>query len=509
MEDTHVRVGQTKVRLSLIPQAYTRLGLPERHLCFLMILFCCSGYATPQPDSIFTSAKKSELTKLVGESERNNRPAEADSLYGVFDRCGALSVEQLYKWVQCRELLHRYAGAVGLYCRLLDADPRFPETVYRRLYRLFEDSPQDSIKHVMGVFEKCMLGRRGIDTVGERLKCAGFYAVHGLDSAEFNVLTAAPGVPGRLVSRLLDRAREQYAGRRYAAAILPALYVHERTLMAREKTIAAELLFQSYQALRRDDSALVWVVRTDMSREIRKVEAASLYQRARRLQEARSLIGTLSSSLSRDTLSLRQSLFEGDTRTALEFAQKMFAARPQDRDEMQLWNARVLLFDGDFGDLSALLDSVRPPASWPGASFLLDCRLMVKLLQNSREALAAWSHAEYDVFTGNPARAWGRFSEQRIPPDCRTILMVRIIKELLAQGDTAAVMPVFTEQGESVDSPEYLYMYAEFLLRTTGSEQTREAQKAQEVLLRIIRDYPEGVFSEKSRVLLAKIKTRN
>jgi hypothetical protein len=474
------------------------LGLshPKKHLFYLLVLFCLSIYATPKPDSILTSSGKSELIKRIGESEKNSRPAEADSLYRVLDRYSALNTEQIYRWVHSRELLGRYAGSVELYCRLLDADSRFGEAVFSRLYQLFENAPPDSTKHSVGAFEKCVLCRSGIDTLGIRFRLANFYAGHGLDSAELNVLTSAAGSPGRLVSRLLDMARERHSGGRYHAAVLPALYVYERTGIAREKTLAAELVYQSYRSLHRDDSALVWITKTDLSKENRKIEATALYQRAGRLPEAKALIGSLSPSFSRDTLTLRQRLYEGDTRSARELAQKARAARPQYPDETLLWSMRTLLFNGDFDDLSALLDTVRPPASWPGAAVLLDCRLMLKRLQNSKEALAVWSHVDYDMFTGKPARALARFSEQRVTPDCRTVLLVRIVKEQLARGDTAAVAPVFREQGGT-------YLYSEHLLRT-GIPDT-----ACKVLLRVIRDYPEGVFSEKSRVLLAKIQSKN
>jgi hypothetical protein len=140
--------------------------------------------------------------------------------------------------------------------------------------------------------------------------------------------------------------------------------------------------------------------------------------------------------------------------------------------------------------------------SWPGTAVILDCRLMLKSLRNSSAALVAWSRQEYDVFTGKPDRAADRLSGQEVPADFRTALSVRLVKELLARGDTAAVTRLFLSRNGNVDSPEYLYLYAEFLFRTAGPEQ------AVVVLVRIIKNYPDDVFSEKSRVLLAKIQSK-
>ncbi|MBN2188679.1 MAG: hypothetical protein JW699_04435 [Chitinispirillaceae bacterium] len=423
-------------------------------------------------------------------------------MYRKLDSCNALNAELLIKWVRCRELLGRYAGSVELYCRLMEAEPRFDGVVYGRLHQLFEDAPRDSIGAALAAFERCALGRRGIDTLGARLRLARCYAGFGLDSAELSVLAAASGPPAKTVPKFMEMARERYAGRRYAAAIRAATLAYERG-SGRVKTGAADLLSRSYRSLRRYDSALVWITRSDLSNESRKTDAAALYQHAGRLAEAGELIGTLSRSFGRDTLELRQYLYGGDTRGAREFAQKAFAARPQLPDEAMLWKARTLLFDGAFDGLSALLDTVVTSSSRPVTALILECRLMLKSLRNSDAALAAWSRQEYEVFAGKAGRAAARLSGQEVPSDCRTVLTVRFVKELLARGDTSAAADFFDRQSGNIDAPEYLYLYAEHLLRAAGPEQ------AGTILLRVIKDYPDDVFSDKSRVLLAKINKKN
>ena len=479
----------------------------KKYLYFFLFFWVYPVSSIAVPDStaaVISSSRKIKLFNQISECEKNDRTAEADSLYGVLDNYKVLSVEQIYRWVHWRELLNRYAGSVELYCRLFDTDPRFGDAVYGRLYELFEDAPADSIVRALGALEKCALGRRGIDTVGVRLRLASVYANHGLDSSELNVLAAASGPPSRLVPRFMDMARERYARGNYIAAIAPAALAYERIGSVRTKMSVAGLLSQTYRALHRYDSALVWIGRSDLSNENVKIDAAALYQCAGRQSEAKALIGMISRSFSRDTLELRQCLYNGDTAGARELAQKIAAAQqPQYPGEALLWRARSLLFDGAFDGLAALLDTARPPSSWPGAAALLDCRLMLSQLQGSRSALTAWSHVEYDMFTGRPGRAVDRFSGKEIPPGYRTVLLVRVIKGLLTQGDTAAVVPLFRDQGGNVDSPEYCYLYAEHLLRASGPEQARE------VLLRIMRDWPGGVFSEKSRILLAKMRSKS
>jgi tetratricopeptide (TPR) repeat protein len=478
----------------------THLGCLKEQVFLYLTLLSFSVDAATVENSINAASRESELISRINEHERNGRMAEADSLFGALAACSPLNREQLYRWARCRELIRRYTGSVELYCRLLDADTRFAGAVYGRLHRLLEEAPRDSIGRALAVFERCALRRRGIDTLKVRLKLAQCYAGYGLDSAELGVVAAASGPPGKVAGRLLEMARRRYTGGRYAAAVRAASFAYERAGGGRVRTDAAELISRAYRAVRRYDSALAWITRSDLSSESRKIDAAALYQRAGMLAKAEAVIGVLSRSFSRDTLELRQRLYRGDKRGAREFARKSFAGRPQFADEALLWKVRTLLFDGAFGDLSALLDTAAPPSSRPGTAAILDCRLMLKSLRGEDAALAAWSRQEYDMFAGKADRAAARLSGREVPSGVRKVLFIRFVKELLVQGDSAAAARFFEERGEDVDSPEYRYLYAEHLLRTAGPGPARG------LLLRIIREYPGNLFSEKSRVLLEKIK---
>ena len=89
---------------------------------------------------------------------------------------------------------------------------------------------------------------------------------------------------------------------------------------------------------------------------------------------------------------------------------------------------------------------------------------------------------------------------RNIRPASKAPFLLRVVGELMAERKTEAAAAVFNEQGDPIDSPEYLYRYAEVLFAVGHPEQ------AQPLLIRVLRDYPGEVFSEKARVLLAKVR---
>jgi tetratricopeptide (TPR) repeat protein len=457
------------------------------------------SFAAP-PDSVvpaLSPAQKKLFFEQLEKVERAGNPAQADSLFGVIDKYGILTADHLYRWVRIRGVLNRYGGCVDLYLRILEADPRSMNGIYGQWYQLFENAPPDSIGRALAVFERAVFVRRGIDTLGVQLWLSDFYARHGMDSAEVSVLSAVSATVRRLVPQLLDIARERFGRGLFAQAVVPAAIAYDKADNPRMKSVAADLQYLAYQAMYKYDSALVWLERGGISGERRAAAAAALYQYGGKLPAARALIDKLPASLSRDTLEIRQLIFSGDMRKALERAAALGERYPQDA---VLWKVRTMLFGGAFEELAALLDTAAVSPSGDNAKKVLDCRYRLQLFRRTPAALAAWSQIESDIFTGKTARAMQRIGEQSVPADLNIALALRIVNECVARGGTDAATAVFLKMGESVDSPEYLYRYAETSFKTGAPA------RAQELLRRIIRDYPSDVFSEKARVLLARLR---
>jgi len=422
--------------------------------------------------------------------------AREDSLFTVLDRAAVLSADELLQWAHVQEVVDGYDRPPVLYGRALAGDPAKLDVVCWKLFLWLENAPADSITHSLSIFQKSALHERKVDTIGLQNRLADFYGRHDLYDAETEVLTCIPETRSRLAGRLCDLAGHALSRGFYAAAVAPAGVAYALGDKA-VRSAAAEIVCRAYEGVHMPDSALVWLDRGGVATESSRIEAITLDQVTGRLAAAAALIGALQPTLARDTLRLRQRLFEGDIAGAADAVNKG-VAWAQTPNETTLWTARTLLFRGDIDRLSALLDSVLPEPSWRGAQEILRDRLLVAQLRNSNAALAAWSRLEYNLFIDKPevaaAQIPGAEAEYRIP------LLLRIVKEQLERGRIGMAEALFEKQGDTVDSPEYLYLRAATLLRLHAVE---NRERALALLRRIIRDFPDDVFSERARVLLS------
>ncbi len=431
---------------------------------------------------------------IAGEEARGGF-ARADSLFEAFDRGTILSAADLMQWAHFREIVYGYGPPAVLYGRALGADPGKADLVYWKLSVWLENAPPDSLAFALRIFEKSALRVPKLDTIGLLDRLAELYGRHGRYDAEAEVLLSVPETRSHFSKLLCDVAGRLVSRRLYANAIAPAVAAYacgENQV----KTAAAGIACRAYEGLQMPDSALVWLSRAGSSAESR-IETITLYQETGKLAQTAALIQGLPPTFARDTLGLRQRLFEGDTAGAAEAVGKgvAWAQRP---DETMLWSARTLLFRGDIDRLSRLWDSTSPDPSWKSAQEILRDRLIVHQLGSSNNELAAWSRIEYNLFIGRPEIAEDQLS--RVQGEGGIPLLLRIVEDQLGRGRNATAEALFEKEGDTVDSPEYLYLRAETLLRI-GAEGNRE--RAQSLLRRIIRNYPGDVFSEKARVLLA------
>ena len=131
---------------------------------------------------------------------------------------------------------------------------------------------------------------------------------------------------------------------------------------------------------------------------------------------------------------------------------------------------------------------------------LLNYRYYWNLLSRSKEALALWVKIEYDLFIGQAERAVEAMKEIVLPEEMRMPLLLRLLRELKAAGRMKLLKRQFDAGFAGTHSPEYLYLHAETLIASgTGKA------KAEGLLLRLIKDYPDDVFSQKARILLSRL----
>ncbi len=478
----------------------------ERRSISLALLYRCAEADVARTDPslprgilVLLEKRRGQVRAVIAGLEARGGIAEEDSLFTVLDRCTVLSAADFLQWAHATEALSGgYAATSVLYSRALQADPQKNELVYFRLLQWLENAPADSLAVALAAFQAGALHCRNGDTIGLQYRLADLYDRHDLYDAETQVLVAVPETRIRLAPRLYELAGRALSRRLYGVAISSAMAAFKSSETGPVKNGAAGIVYRAYEGLHLFDSALVWLECAGLSTERRKVDATALNQATGRLGKAKTLISGLPPTFTRDTLALRQRLFEGDIVGAAD-AVKRGIAWAQKPNETILWSVRTLLFKGDIDRLSGLLDSTLPEPSWGGAGEILRDRLLLHQLRNSNDALAGWSRIAYDLFIDKPALAVAKLSGME--NDFRIPLLLLIIKDQLDRGKVAAAETLFERQGDAVESPEYLYLRAETLLDLNARE---NRERARTLLGRIIRDFPEDVFSEKARVLIAE-----
>ena len=437
------------------------------------------------------------VSGLAGKLERAGNFREEDSLLDAADHCRPLTMDQLMQWAHIRELQEKLSGSAEVYAKAIQATPRSFGPITGKLYQMLEQAPDDSIVAVLGVLRQA-LAFRGVDTLSMQYWMAEFYRRHGLDSLEQDLLLSIPATTGRLLPRFDESAHILFSRGLFAKAILPARSFFEHSDNRQLKSADADIIYQSYLALHRDDSALAWLLRAGVSGDKRKIDAAVLFQSTGRLKEAESIIATLDrSSFSRDTLELRQKLWVGDSSGAAALLTAPGTHWDRHPDDHLLWTARVLLFRGSVDQLASMLDTLPIVSTGSGAAELLNCRLVLQRFKGEDSWLKEWGRVQYWLFLGKPLVAYERIPPRKYSAELQDALLLCITKKLSEQGDMQTALRIFEQEGDSAASPEYLYGHADQLYKSMN------IGKARVLLLKIIRDYPGSVFSEKARVLLA------
>jgi hypothetical protein len=212
------------------------------------------------------------------------------------------------------------------------------------------------------------------------------------------------------------------------------------------------------------------------------------------------MIGSLRKSFSRDTLEIRQRLYSGDARGGLDCAAglgRQWSDRPAD---ITLWRIRCMLFCGVTDGFGAILDSATVDPSRESGRELIDYRYYWNMFSRSKDVLDVWKKIEYDLYIGQADRASERMLGIALPKEMHTAILLRLLRELKARGHTALLLRQFSVQSDIPVAPEYVYLHAETLLASG-----REKAEVEELLLRLIREFPTDVFSQKARILLARL----
>lgn len=424
----------------------------------------------------------------------------ADSMFVLFNESGMVGPYETLRWIKVKSILGEYGTVASLACRTLSEKNSLIPSALNQLSIVLEEMPLDTADRVIKSFISCWAERPESDTVMLRTWAAQKYDQLGMYEREVQTLTLLETKLSSVTEELIEIARHCFENRNFTSAIFAAREAYKRLQNGDLKNSTASLIYNSFNETGLKDSALLWMSRVKLQSAQEKIRAVSLLQESGQFKRSRECIDSLSPSLSKDTLGLRQFLFTGDKKSADDLAFRSGSFLSKSRQDAAVWQARTLLFSSSEERLKSLLDSIVIDPSWRGAGELVNYRYWLKRLENSDEALAAWMQIEYNCFIGHPEKGCELILNGKIDTESRWRLAIRVSEALLKKNMIAECSKLLENCREGESSAEFLFCKSETLLKLG------DFNGARKILQHIIMDFPGDIFSSKARLVLNRIK---
>lgn len=423
----------------------------------------------------------------------------ADSLYRALHLAGALDVHAYVRWGRVLSMLEKFEDAALVYCFICEREPRMVHLALSQMRQFFSDAEPGRISPALDKFKSCISQSSFPDTVLFRNWIADMFGNAGLYDKQVEMLVEFDIPREPVTGKLLDIARDHFAGKRYRFALKPAVLAFRRLDKGDMRSDAAVIAYQSYLALGMKDSALHWLGRADLSTGERIADAAALCQETGHLYNARALIDSMPSSLTKDTLVIRQYLFSGELEKAAGFAKD--SLRHRSSKQRTLWKGRTLLFSSKIPEAASVFDSLEFSPSWYAASEVLNYRFWLQRFQADYNVLKAWSRMEYFLFTENLQKGADLLASQKFSGEAGEMMAVLLGKAYLKKGKPQDVIRVLDLVKVENHSPEFLYTRAEALYILGRLEE------AGFMVEQILVGFPTDVHAQKARILLSQIRS--
>ncbi|KMQ52578.1 hypothetical protein CHISP_0347 [Chitinispirillum alkaliphilum] len=468
-------------------------------------LLCLYGVEVLRNDStLWTSVvslweKNSEPPfDIVSGYLNRRRFRQADTLFSILDKAGRLNADDLMRWGRVKGVLEHFNEASGLYCRIINSEPRLSYTALSQMARYMDDAEKESVSEALDHLLGCVLSDPGADTVLVRNWIADYCMRKGYFHKELEITLALETSSSPVAHRLWRSAQDHFGAKRYSLAVKSGTEAYQRLQSDSVRAAVAAVMYQSYINLSENDSALGWLKLADLSREEHTVQAAALYQYTGHLQNALELIGNLEPSFTRDTLLLRQYLFKGEVERASGMAKNLSVDWRRNARDGALWEARVALFQANIADASELFDSIPFFSLWNNMKEVLNSKYWLRQLRNSENALHTWALMQYDFFLGDLDGASLLLGESSLPSEFRQMLLTQLVKRYLEAGEPQKALSAIRD-GAKPDVAELLY-YKARAMKKSG-----DLESAETVLQNILLQFPMDIYSQKARVMLLKL----
>jgi hypothetical protein len=437
----------------------------------------------------------------------------ADTLLHIYDSEGKIDNQGLLLWIKIKTITKAYKELPPLYCRLFNQIPQIPNkmslsevnaesmlSLKMQFQQTLDESGKEEISQIIAGFKKCILSKP-LSSDAELLRwLAQLSGNYGLYDDELEITSAIQSSDdGFSVSgELADIARNRFINKSFVHALRAGREAFRKAESNNDRISAGSLVYQSFIALGLNDSALQWIHYAQLTNPNSILNAINLYQMSGQITQAQALINKFPSSLIKDTLAIRQAIFSQNLKAAHALLQHNDSLKNH-KNEVYLWNVRIALFNKATDNLMKLLDSIPDIQNFRGAAEVLEYKYHFFKLMDCLESLEAWQLIEYNSYIGKIMVAPGSFEQIQSDDGCKAeyaLILAHRLYERQKIADALAVLSSFDESGVSA---EFLYQKAQCL------HEQKKTVECRKLLEKILLDFPDDIYSGKSRLMLADL----
>lgn len=468
------------------------------------LLFCCFQDAKIRTSGRFFSLIKQgwrrshpSVSAAFARYHMRGAPEQANMLGAIFDEEHLLSFYDLLRWVEIKQVLGLYAEIPELYCRVLYGEPRIKTIVLSQFATLLREVPQSVVDTLLQHFLVC--SSEGQLPAGPRTEWViAQYGRLKLFDRQIELFLATEKQREQQAIGLIAIGEERYRQQSFVAAAKTAELAYRRATGKDLKERAATLVYHALRELGSRDSAQMWFKRAHIVSDRGRAQGAELFLSSGNPTEASRLIAQLSHSVLRDTLHLHQLLATDSLSSAVALLAKGgdFTGSAA---TAYIWRVRTLLFGGRAEACLALLDSIPAPLPAVQTRELLGYRYWLLRLAYNEEALAIFAQIEYTLYKEKPGLAADLLCSVQADTAYSWRLAVRVAQAALKNGNDPAGALRILGCAPADSEPEYLYCKADAFYRL------RKLDAAEQLLKRLVLEYPDDVHTVKARLLLAKV----
>jgi hypothetical protein len=466
---------------------------------FLVVLLLLqTTYAAPQPP--VSNVPVSSLREKGWQCFNSGNLVAGDSLWRIADTTKALLKKDYFKWLEIKAVLSQYNDAAKICCKISALDPRQTPSALDALMHMLADQSLSVKKEALQTYSEYALSSIHADTLRFLLQLNRLYSSFDLYDEQDNLFLLLDKTNQISANELFNAAQERFHSGKYSQSLFPATLAYKKFTNDKEQSSCAYLLFLCWQKTGVPDSALFWLDKTTFFDPSIKVQAIPFLQTADFLKKADSLISTLNLSLTKDTLKIRQFLFEHNLKDAFDAAEKI--DKVHYKEVALVWTIRTAIFSENTSHLEGWIDTVSFSLSSSFSEELLQYRLRFTLFKTNSGLFHEYCQRAYALWL-NTFSIVELTQNKNIPKNIRDMFTCDLLKSLLSHGRYADAEKISVSLSLESASAELLFYCASIFINQ------KKFPEAKATLEQLIVSFPADVFSKRASLLLSGLNQKN